>query len=123
MSVERLMELSKLFDECHEKPEAWLIRARPLDQQPTVLLPIALFDTKEQAEAYIQSVRLPAPVTRADGVKLFFLRESALGLVDYIDKSGTIHGHSAVIPAFPENDYGDVPQNPVPPSHIEIVIG
>jgi hypothetical protein len=118
VSVERLMELTKVFDECHEKPVAWLIRGRPFDKPPTMLLPIALFDTKEQAEAYISASRLPMPKKLPDGTPVYFLANSALDNVDYIDPNFVVHGHPAVIPAYPWMDYGSVPCNPEIPSHI-----
>jgi hypothetical protein len=117
MSVHELFDFQKtvLLDWLRH-PRAWLLQANPVWGRFETVNRIALFDTKEQAEAYLEASKLPEtkdPSERTTEDKYVRSFRSDSLLFDYNLEAG---GRSMIVPTLPWYDYEGVSQNPVPPS-------
>lgn len=97
-------------------PRAWLLRANPVWGSFETVNKIALFDTREAAEAYVETSKLPKAehpdaYKTDDGYWRTFRPDSLLW--DYNEQAG---GGPMVMPAVPWHRYDDVHRNPAPPS-------
>lgn len=116
MSVEELFEAQEELKTWAnpDTARAWLLRANPVWGRCEDVNDVALFDTREQAKAYIEASQLPEELRgeTEDGIYRSHRPDSLL--YDY-----NIELHCAgpkVIPAVPWNLYEDVTRNPEPPS-------
>ena len=97
-------------------PRAWVLLANPVWGSSETVNRIALFDTKEEAEAYLEASKLPesedpeAYLTK-DGYYRTFRPDSFLW-----DYNPSAHGRPMVIPMIPWQGYEGVQRNPPRPS-------
>lgn len=97
-------------------PRAWILQANPVWGRFETVNRIALFDTLQQAEAYLAASKLPEAAvpgvnTTADGYSRTYRPDSLL-----FDYNGEAGGRPMIIPAIPWHDYQGVLQNPLPPT-------
>jgi len=117
MSVQEFFDFQQnVLLERLRSPMAWLLKANPVWGSYETVNRIALFDTLEQAEAYLQASKLPEPATPGsntteDGYSRSFRPDSLL--FDYNDEKGA---RPMIVPAILWHDYQGVLQNPIPPS-------
>lgn len=121
MSIQQLFDFQQqVMQDWVQNPRAWLLQANPVWGRWETVNRIALFDTKEQAESYIEASRLPEvddpkKHTTKDGYVRTFRPDSLLW--DYnIEMTRPM-----VVGMVPWFDYFDVVnRNPVPPSgHVQ----
>ena len=114
-------QIKQICDGWFANPKAWLLQANPVWGSTETVNRIALFDTKEQAEAYLEASKLPEALTHderttKDGYHRSFRSDSLLW-----DYNPTAYERPMVVPAVPWHKYdGDmfssaVSQNPLPP--------
>jgi len=114
-------EYLALIDRWTADPKAWLLEANPVWGSSETVNRIALFDTKEQAEAYLEASKIPEALTHEerttkDGYSRSFRSDSLLW-----DYNPTAWDRPMVHPAIAWHKYdGDictppVTQNPLPP--------
>ena len=117
MSVEELFRFQEdVLRDWVARPRAWLIMANPVWGSTETVNRIAIFDTKEAAEAYWKAALLPEvkdkSVYLTDDRILRSFRPDSL-LWDYNDHT---YSSPAVVPAIPWRDYAGVTRNPSPPA-------
>lgn len=116
MSVQELFDLQERLKTWLEPPRAWVLLANPVWGSTETVNKIALFDTREQAEAYGRASELPKPANpddhkTKDSYYRTFRPDSLLW-----DYNPTAHDGHMIQPAIPWFRYDGVIQNPVPPS-------
>lgn len=116
MSVEELSRFQKetLADWCRN-PRAWFIMANPVWGRSETVNRIAVFDTKEMAEAYLLASRLPESkdpeiYKTNDGYYRSFRPDSLLWDYNYYEFRQQVH------PVLPWEPLNDLKVNPTPPS-------
>lgn len=116
MSVEELLQFQNVtLKEWATHPRAWFIFANPVWGRYETVNRIALFDTKEAAEAYLRASALPPSedpdlYKTNDGYQRSFRPDSLLW--DYNLNEG--RGH--ISPALPWHHFEGVTANPTPPA-------
>lgn len=116
MSVEDLFRFQEELKDWVRNPRAWCIMANPVWGRTETVNRIALFDTKEAAEAYWKASLLPEVPDKSvyktdDGILRSFRPDSLLW--DYNDH---IYSGPSFMPAIPWREYDGVQRNPAPPS-------
>jgi len=120
MSVQELFDLQGDFKaklgEWMAHPKAWLLQANPVWGSWETCNMIALFDTREQAKAYLEASMLPKvddPERHEtkDGYGRSFRPDSLLW-----DYNLEIGSRPMIVPADPLISYDRVRWNPLPPS-------
>jgi hypothetical protein len=117
MSVQELFDFQvDVLRDWLRNPRAWLLRANPVWGSHETVNQIALFDTKEQAEAYVKASELPKPLNpddnRTDDGYWRTYRPDSL-LFDY---NAQAWDGPMVVPAIPWHDYDGVQKNRTPPT-------
>lgn len=117
MSVQELFDFQEnTLKDWIVNPRAWLLQANPVWGSHETVNRIALFDTKEAAEAYLKASELPEAAhpdahKTADGYSRTFRPDSLLW--DYNKSAWDMR---MVVPAIPWHRYDGVARNPAPPS-------
>jgi hypothetical protein len=116
MSVQELFDFQEHLKTWIENPRAWVLLANPVWGSAETVNRIALFDTREQAEAYGRASELPKPAypddhKTKDGYYRTFRPDSLLW-----DYNPTAYHGPMIQPATPWLRYDGVVRNPVPPS-------
>lgn len=116
MSVQELFNFQEVLKDWVRNPRAWLLQANPVWGSTETVNRIALFDTKEQAEAYVKASELPKSedpdANKTDDGYWRTYRPDSL-LFDY---NPTAWDMSMIVPAIPWRDYAGVERNPLPPA-------
>jgi len=115
MSVQELHQFMEVLRDWVMNPRAWLLQANPVWGSTETVNRIAIFDTKEGAEAYIEASKLqktddPETNRTDDGYARTFRPDSLLW--DYNPRA---YEAPMVIPAVPWIYYGEILENPPPP--------
>ncbi len=116
MSVQEILDFHKTLVDWIENPRAWLVQANPVWGSTETINRIAIFDTREGAEKYVDRSRLPeemSPEERRtkDGYTRSFRPDSLLW-----NYNPDEYFSRMIVPAIPWHDYSSVTQNPEPPS-------
>jgi hypothetical protein len=117
MGMHEFFEFQKVLLQQASNPLAWLLRANPVWGRYEDVNRIALFDTKEAAERYLEAAvlpKLPEGADRdiyktADGYWRSFRPDSLLW--DYnLEETD----RQMIVPAIPWYSYDGIPWNPLP---------
>lgn len=99
----------------YHNPAAWVIIATPIWASSGTFHPIALFDSKEKANAYLKGSALPYPIKDTSAGHWRYFKSVSL-LWDYLSPNGL---GSMVGPASPIATYTNIPHNPTLPLSTE----
>lgn len=101
-------------------PRAWLLVANCIFARAEDFDPLAIFDTREQAEAYEKAARLfPKTSDGSDGVRTrdgMFRRYRPDSLLWNYNPDIMIGQESMAVPVWAVMGVGNLPENPEPPS-------
>jgi len=116
VSVQELFDFQKnVLSMWATQPKAWILKANPVWGRWETMNQIAIFDTREKAEAYVAASALPGNLepekrTTKDRYVRTFRPDSLLW--DYNSETT----RPMIYPAFPWYDFSELRQNPEPPS-------